>query len=51
MSDYDMSESDYIEDVSDFLEESKCEPCDDCKKMSCSDFCARYDEWFWDKWR
>ncbi len=49
MSDYDMSEADYIEDGADYLEKCQCKPCEDCAKKVCSDFCIKYDEWFWNR--
>lgn len=47
MIDENMTEADYAEDGADYLEEYQCRPCDDCRKMACSDFCVKYDEWFW----
>lgn len=49
MTDENIIEADYIEDGSDYLEEHQCKPCDDCIKKSCSDFCTKYDEWFWSR--
>lgn len=49
ISDYDVSEADYMEDGADYLEEYQCNPCEDCAKKTCSDFCMKYDEWFWGK--
>lgn len=49
MSDYDVSEADYMEDGANYLEEYQCKPCEDCAKKSCSDFCMKYDEWFWNR--
>lgn len=49
MSDYDVSEADYMKDGANYLEEYQCKPCEDCAKKSCSDFCMKYDEWFWNR--
>ena len=49
MTDENITEADYIEDGSDYLEEHQCKPCDDCARKSCSDFCMKYDEWFWSR--
>ncbi len=49
MSDDNMSESDCIEDGADYLEEYQCKPSDDCRRKECSDFCIKYDEWFWNR--
>lgn len=49
MFDDNISESDYMEDGSDYLEEFQCNPCDDCREKECSNFCTKYDEWFWNR--
>lgn len=49
MIDDNMSESDFMEDGADYLEEYQCKPCADCRGKECSAYCARYDEWFWNR--
>lgn len=44
-----LSEADFMEDGADYLEEHQCEPCADCRGRECSDYCTRYDEWFWNR--
>ncbi len=49
MSDNFMSEADFMEDGADYLEEDQCKPSDDCMCCVCSDFCTKYDKWFWNR--
>lgn len=49
MNEENISEADFMEDGADYLKKYQCEPCADCREKVCSDYCTRYDEWFWSR--